>query len=92
MDYGVYTVNGGEVCAVCDDKWKTKSPPKNTTGAKEIPLISTMSLLTLNGDRVSINFCGLHQRTSKAYIRSARDSISVKNINTMSTHTFEVIS
>ncbi len=86
MDYGVYTINGEEDCVVCDDKWKTKTPPKHSTGAKEIPLISTMSLLTLNNNRVSINFCSLHLRTNSAYVKTARDSIHVRNINTMNIH------
>lgn len=85
----VMTTDGKTDCAVCDKKWQTRDDKKYQTGSKSVPFISTVSLLTKSGKYVSINFCDVHQTNLPAFTQRNENSISVRNIMTLSTNEFK---
>lgn len=87
MNLCILTVDGKQKCEVCDEKWQTRKE-KHSTGSKEIPLLSTMSLLTLDGSHVSINICNLHSKNIQAFVKANPKSLTVKNLVTMKTRIF----
>ena len=48
-------------CAACGDQWKTREPTRYDTGAKSIPMIFGMQLLSHHGKkRIKLMFCDKH--------------------------------
>ncbi len=74
-------------CASCGDDWKNREPTIHNTGAKSIPMIFGMQLLSEHGKkRIELNFCDKHGNNPgfKHAVRyvNVTGVLQVRNVNT----------
>ena len=71
-------------CVCCKHDWKDRKPTPYTTGAKSIPFVTKMQLLSKYGrQKIKLALCDLHGNNLRTYTRITNNGIlQIRNVKT----------